>query len=71
MEEVKVDSRVCYCKLKFTISQKACMGQKRNAYKIWVRKPERKIPLGRPWRKWEDFRMDLNQNWVGSCGLNS
>jgi hypothetical protein len=31
----------------------------RNAYKIFVRKPEGKRPLGRPWCGWEDnIRMD-------------
>jgi hypothetical protein len=33
---------------------------KRNAYRILMGKPERKIPLGRPRRKWEDnSKMDL------------
>jgi len=32
----------------------------RNAYNILVGKPERKRPLGRPARRWEDnIRMDL------------
>jgi hypothetical protein len=36
------------------------MGQTRNANKILVGKPERKKPLGRPRRRWEDnIRMDL------------
>jgi len=30
------------------------MGAMRNAYKIFVRKPEGKGPLGRPRHKWED-----------------
>jgi hypothetical protein len=29
-------------------------GEKRNAYRIWVGKPERKRPLGRQRRRWED-----------------
>jgi hypothetical protein len=29
-------------------------GEKRNAYRIWVGKPERKSPLGRPRCRWED-----------------
>jgi hypothetical protein len=34
--------------------------EKRNAYKIFVVKPEGKRPLGRPRRKWEDnIKMDL------------
>jgi hypothetical protein len=36
------------------------MGEKRNAYRILVGKPEEKRPLGRPRHKWEDnIRMDL------------
>jgi hypothetical protein len=30
------------------------MGEKRNAYKILVGKPEGKKPLGRPRRRWVD-----------------
>jgi hypothetical protein len=38
----------------------ACMGEVRNAYKILVRKPERKRPLRKPRYKSEDnIRMDL------------
>jgi hypothetical protein len=32
----------------------ACMGEKRNAYKAVVGKPEGKIPLVRPSARWED-----------------
>jgi hypothetical protein len=33
---------------------------RRGAYRVLVRKPEGKIPLGRPRRKWEDnIKMDL------------
>jgi hypothetical protein len=44
------------------------MGVKRNAYRILVGKPERKRPLGRPRRKWEDnIRMDLREiGWGGT-----
>jgi hypothetical protein len=36
------------------------MGEERKAYKVLVGKPERRRPLGRPRRSWEDgIRMDL------------
>jgi hypothetical protein len=48
------------------------MGEKRNAYRLLVRKPERKRPLGRPRRRWVDnIRMDLGEvglsdvDWIG------
>jgi hypothetical protein len=38
------------------------MGEKRNAYRILVGKPEEKRPLGRPRCRWEDnIRMDLRE----------
>jgi hypothetical protein len=30
------------------------MGETRNAYRILVGKPEEKMPLGRPRRRWDD-----------------
>jgi hypothetical protein len=43
------------------------MGEKRNAYKIVVGKPEGKRPLGRPKRMWVDnIKMDLREiGWDG------
>jgi hypothetical protein len=43
------------------------MGEKRNAYRNLVGKPERKRPLGRPRPRWEDnIRMDLREiGWGG------
>jgi hypothetical protein len=36
------------------------MGQMKNAYKILVRKPEGKRPLGRPRHTWDDnIKIDL------------
>jgi transposase len=36
------------------------MGERRNTYKLLVRKPEGRRPLGRPRRRWLDnIRMDL------------
>jgi hypothetical protein len=50
----------------------ARMGEKRNAYRLLVGKPERKRPLGRPRRRWVDnIRMDLGDvgwsdlDWLG------
>jgi hypothetical protein len=43
------------------------MGEKRNAYRILVGKPEGKRLLGRPRRRWEDnIKMDLREiGWSG------
>jgi hypothetical protein len=41
----------------------ALMAQMKNASKILVGKPEGKRPLGRPWRRWKDIRMDLREIW--------
>jgi len=38
------------------------MGERRGVYRVLVGKPERKRPLGRPRRKWEDnIKMDLQE----------
>jgi hypothetical protein len=42
------------------------MGEERQVYKVLVRKPEGKRPLGRPRRRWEDgIRMDLREIGLG------
>jgi hypothetical protein len=44
----------------------ARMGEERKVYKVLVGKPERKRPLGRPRRRWEDaIRMDLREIGLG------
>jgi hypothetical protein len=47
--------------------QVARIGEKRNAYRILVGKPERKRPLGRPSHRWVDnIKMDLRETgWDG------
>jgi hypothetical protein len=53
-------------------SHVARMGEKRNAYRLLVGKPEGKRPLGRPRCRWVDnIRMDLGEmgwgdvDWIG------
>jgi hypothetical protein len=48
------------------------MGEKRNAYRLLVGKPEGMRPLGRPRHRWEDnIKMDLLEigwggvDWIG------
>jgi hypothetical protein len=50
----------------------ARMGEKRNAYRLFVGKREGKRPLGRPRRRWVDnIRLDLREvgwgdvDWLG------
>jgi hypothetical protein len=42
-------------------------GEKRNAYRILMGKPEGKRPLGRPRRRWEDnIKMEVREiGWGG------
>jgi hypothetical protein len=48
---------------------RACstIGKSRNAYRIFVGKPEEKRPLGKPRRRWVDnIKMDLREKgWNG------
>jgi hypothetical protein len=45
------------------------MGEMRNAYKILVGKTERKRPLGKPRRRWEDnIRKELTEIWWEGVG---
>jgi hypothetical protein len=50
----------------------ARIGEKRNMYRLLVRKPERKGPLGRPTRRWIDkIKLELLEirlgvvDWIG------
>jgi hypothetical protein len=46
------------------------MGQKMDAYRLLMGKPEGKRPLGRPRRRWVDnIRMDLGEVGVMWTGL--
>ena len=47
----------------------ARMGQGRGVYRVMVGTPERKRPLGRPRRRWEDnIKMDVQEVGEGGCG---
>jgi hypothetical protein len=46
------------------------MGEKRDAYRILVGKPEGKRPLGRLRRRWENIRMELREIGWGWYGLD-
>jgi hypothetical protein len=46
----------------------ACMGERRGTYRALVGKPERRRPLGRPRRRWEDnIKMDFREIGCGGA----
>jgi hypothetical protein len=46
-------------------------GEKRNAYRVLVGKPEGKEPLGRPRRRWvNNIKIDLRDAEFGWYGLD-
>ena len=46
----------------------ARIGEGSGVYRVLVGKPEGKRPLGRPRRRWDDIRMDLQE--VGRGGMD-
>jgi hypothetical protein len=47
----------------------ARMGERKGVYRVLVRKPEGKRPLGRPKHSWENnIKMDLQEEGYGSIG---
>jgi hypothetical protein len=49
--------------------QVVCVEERRDVYRVLVRKPDEKRPLGRPRRRWEDnIKMDLQE--VGCRGMD-
>jgi hypothetical protein len=49
-------------KIKNNEIDRACgMGDRRDAYRILVGRPEGKRPLGTPRGRWEDIKMDLQK----------
>jgi hypothetical protein len=48
----------------------AGIGEKSNAHRLLVGKPEGKRPTGRPRRRWVDnIKMDLREDWMGWIGF--
>jgi hypothetical protein len=46
-------------------------GEKRIVYRLFVRKPKEKGPLGRPRCRWIDnIKMDLFRDRIECCGLD-
>jgi hypothetical protein len=47
------------------------MGEERGVYRVFVGKPEGKRPLGRPRRRWDNTKVDLQEvgrgrmDWIG------
>jgi hypothetical protein len=76
MEDKSWKDKSLHWKLSLLIMLDKCSislwGEKRNAYRLLVGKPEGKKPLGRPRRRWVDnIRMDLGEvgwgdvDWIG------
>jgi hypothetical protein len=49
----------------------SAVGEERGVYRVLVGKPEGKIPVGRPKRRWEDnIRINLQEVGCGGYGLD-
>jgi hypothetical protein len=48
----------------------ARMGKGRGAYRILVRRPQGRRPLGRPRHRWENIKMDLQEVGWGGGGMD-
>jgi len=48
----------------------ACMGERRGVYRLLVKKPEGKRPLGRPRPRWEDIKMGVQEAGCVGYGLD-
>jgi hypothetical protein len=46
------------------------MGERRGVYRVLVGKCEKKRPLGRPRRRWEDDNNKMNLQEVGCGGMD-
>jgi hypothetical protein len=46
------------------------MGEKRNAYRLLMGKPERKRPLGRPRHWWVDNNIKMDLGDIGRGSMN-
>jgi hypothetical protein len=47
------------------------MGEEKNVHRVFIGKPERKRPLGRPRRRWVDnSKMDLLEIGLGGVDLS-
>jgi PAS domain-containing protein len=64
--------RIIKSKRRRSAGHVARMGEKKNAYRLLVGKPDGRRPLGRPRRRWLDnIRMELvevewsNEDWIG------
>jgi hypothetical protein len=41
------------------------VGEGRGFHRVWVGRPKRKRPLGRPRHRWEDnIKMDIRELWI-------